>query len=74
MVSDNGGSNPYSRRNRHLQYYNYLAHLVEHQPFKPRVVGSIPTVFHLVSKLIEMSVWGPFRLPTLQVYGTPQVP
>lgn len=49
---------------RHLQYYNYLAHLVEHPPFKQSVIGSIPIVNYLVSKLIEMSDLSSFRLPT----------
>lgn len=41
-----------------------LAHLVEHQIFNPRVAGSIPVCYYLVSKLIEMSDLSSFRLPT----------
>lgn len=41
-----------------------LAHLVEHQPFKPSVAGSIPVYYNLVSKLIEMPDMASIRLPT----------
>ena len=51
------GSTPEKPQHRHLQYYNYLAHLVEHPPFKQSVVGSIPTVFHLVSINGELAEW-----------------
>lgn len=41
-----------------------LAHLVEHQIFNPRVAGSIPVCYYLVSKLIEMLDMTSIRLPT----------
>ena len=45
-----------------------LAQLVEHRPFKPRVVGSIPTRLTLKDLIVARQIGGPFGAASARVF------